>query len=664
MKIKRIRVKGTVPSPGVLEFNADDLHGAPIVAIVGANGVGKSAFLETIPGVAYRSMPSRGSVAEIATGPDTELDIILETDHVFGLHVNIDGSKTPRTMAGYVNDGERKPGEKAWAVTKYDAEVAKLLPPESIYLASAFGSQKGTGRFLDAAPAERRSILAELIGAGRWQEKSVAAGKRLREVQTERVRVEAERDAALRRVDGEAQAKVDAAVASEDAAAVALQAAEKMNVERKRNRAEYDAKISALKAEEAALIEKGKALKAAYDLDCVNRARDWGAREDRRRQDHEAAKAEIRALGTAQLNAFTAVHSAWEQRRDAHIKELGAATLEAVRLQEAADRLGKVPCGGNGEFAACPLIASAVEAKGAIVAAVRKRNELLAIPDEPEPVQPDKTPELAEAMKKRDAMEVAEPEPTNPAEPPEIQAARNELTMVRQNTMHANCPPSETDVKPLRDRADSCARELARLTEVARQSEKASREAEEAGGEVATLAVEEDDWRTLQDACGAKGIQAFLVDAAAPEITATCNDLLHSCYGPRYSVRLTTQAAKAAGGVKEVCDLTVLDGERGTDGSASLKSGGERVILGEALAMALTIYHKRRSPIPIADMIRDECAGALDSENAVAYIRMLRKAREIMGGDGTIYFVSHVPALWALADARVRLSAGKIEVET
>jgi exonuclease SbcC len=123
-------------------------------------------------------------------------------------------------------------------------------------------------------------------------------------------------------------------------------------------------------------------------------------------------------------------------------------------------------------------------------------------------------------------------------------------------------------------------------------------------------------------------------------------------------VSLETAALKADGsGTKEIFDLRVLDTERGTDGSASQLSGGEKVLASEALALAIAIYNSRRSSIPMLDLFRDECAGALSSSNAVRYVEMLRRALRL-GGFHRCYFVAHQPHLWDLADARILVEDG------
>lgn len=172
---------------------------------------------------------------------------------------------------------------------------------------------------------------------------------------------------------------------------------------------------------------------------------------------------------------------------------------------------------------------------------------------------------------------------------------------------------------------------------------------------------EVDDWRHLQSALGRDGIQALEIDASGPEVSDLTNDLLHSCYGPRFTVTLQTTALKADGkGTKEVFDLRVLDTEAGADISASDLSGGHRVIVGEALSLAIAIYNTRRSSMPIHDLFRDECAGALSTEfsnNAMRYLSMLRRAIKL-GKFSRCFFITHERQLMNAADARILFQGG------
>lgn len=221
-------------------------------------------------------------------------------------------------------------------------------------------------------------------------------------------------------------------------------------------------------------------------------------------------------------------------------------------------------------------------------------------------------------------------------------------------------PPmiGEVEIKGARDRQTAAVAELATLAGKMEVAKEAVADAVELRKKIAAHTTDVDDWEHLQKAFGPRGIQALEIDCAGPEVSGLANELLHACYGNRFTVDLTTTALKSDGkGTKEIFDLRVIDIESGTDGSASMLSGGEKVLVGEALSLAIAIYNTRRSSIPMLDLFRDECSGALSAENAALYVAMLRRALEL-GGFKRCYFVAHQPSLWGMADARILFEDG------
>jgi len=170
------------------------------------------------------------------------------------------------------------------------------------------------------------------------------------------------------------------------------------------------------------------------------------------------------------------------------------------------------------------------------------------------------------------------------------------------------------------------------------------------------------DWVTLERAFGRDGIQALEIDAAGPDLSSLTNDLLSSCFGPRFEVAFVTQVLKADGkGQKEVFDVTVHDHERGRVGDVALLSGGEKTIVSEAISLALAIYVGKHSGRSFRTLFRDEVAGQLDPTNAQLYLSMLRKAR-VIGGFHQVLLIAQQPEVYEGADVVLWLQGGQIEV--
>jgi DNA repair protein SbcC/Rad50 len=177
--------------------------------------------------------------------------------------------------------------------------------------------------------------------------------------------------------------------------------------------------------------------------------------------------------------------------------------------------------------------------------------------------------------------------------------------------------------------------------------------------------VEDDgrEWALLAKAFGRDGLPVLEIDAAGPTVSAYCNDLLAVCFGPRFTVELITQAEKADGkGTKEVFELRVYDNLRGGD-ARDLQdlSGGEQILVDEALKNALALFVNSRHAGAIGFCLRDETTAPLDPENAVRYIEMLRRVQRLGGFHHTL-FVSHNASVAALADAQVRIADGTLSV--
>lgn len=175
------------------------------------------------------------------------------------------------------------------------------------------------------------------------------------------------------------------------------------------------------------------------------------------------------------------------------------------------------------------------------------------------------------------------------------------------------------------------------------------------------LCEEISDFELLERALGRDGVQALEIDAAGPTVASIANELLVACYGPRFQIALETLAEKKskANEQKEVFDLRIIDAEAGRE--AKQVSGGESIIVGEALRQALAIFNVQRSAIPLRTLYRDETVGALSPENADRYIAMLRRAMEI-GGFHQCLLVAHQPEVWSQCDTRLAVSEGVIEV--
>ncbi|MCZ6870536.1 MAG: SMC family ATPase [Gammaproteobacteria bacterium] len=182
--------------------------------------------------------------------------------------------------------------------------------------------------------------------------------------------------------------------------------------------------------------------------------------------------------------------------------------------------------------------------------------------------------------------------------------------------------------------------------------------------ECAALEEELADWKKLAADLGKNGLQSLEVDAAVPTLNTMVNDILTSCVGTRFAVEFRTDRLIAGGKEqREALDVRVIDNMKGRDALAETYSGGECSIVGEAVALGLTLLGCECAGTDDVTLVRDETSSALDPENRESYLRMLRHAAKMVGARHVL-FVSHDAAMIEAADARILIDdQGNVTVD-
>jgi exonuclease SbcC len=167
-------------------------------------------------------------------------------------------------------------------------------------------------------------------------------------------------------------------------------------------------------------------------------------------------------------------------------------------------------------------------------------------------------------------------------------------------------------------------------------------------------------WTLLAKALSHDGVIALCIDDAGPTLGALANDLLLSCYGPRFTVAIHTLVETAKGQAREGFDIVVHDAESGQSKSVTLMSGGERVWINEALTRAVALYLAQGSSggkgARYATLFSDEADGPLDPERKRMFVAMKREVLAL-GGYEREFYISQTPELTALADAVIDVEA-------
>jgi exonuclease SbcC len=194
-----------------------------------------------------------------------------------------------------------------------------------------------------------------------------------------------------------------------------------------------------------------------------------------------------------------------------------------------------------------------------------------------------------------------------------------------------------------------------------RQAEDSQRRIEAMEANRVAADSEVADWLLLVE--GIKGVQADLADSAGPELSAIANDLLRTCYGPRWTFKVSTVHEGSKGQSVEGYDLLVTDSHNGREGDGSTYSPGERALLSAALADAVATLACRQAGLVGVGitLVRDECDAPLDEEKAMAWLAMVRRTAELCGASRTL-IITHRVAVRDACDMILAVENGVVTV--
>jgi exonuclease SbcC len=242
-----------------------------------------------------------------------------------------------------------------------------------------------------------------------------------------------------------------------------------------------------------------------------------------------------------------------------------------------------------------------------------------------------------------------------------LSAARKSEAMLRD--AERNMEDGQKALDEARLRMNAVIAEVSKAEAEKELARKAQAELDVITPVLADLDQDRKSWNLLAKAFGKTGIQSLEIDAAGPAISEITNDLLFSCFGPRFSIRFVTQVMKDdKSGYKDDFDIYVTDASTDREGSIDDLSGGERVIICEAVSLAIALFNRSRSNVGWLSLWRDEASSAVDDRRAPQYIGMLRKAREL-GHFQRLFFIAHQQRVTEAADSKVIVANGHVTFE-
>ena len=160
---------------------------------------------------------------------------------------------------------------------------------------------------------------------------------------------------------------------------------------------------------------------------------------------------------------------------------------------------------------------------------------------------------------------------------------------------------------------------------LARCSELERRKLEKEGSLLDTLR-EKGIYEELAQAFGKRGVQAFLIESAIPEIEEEANRLLGRMTDNRMQVNIETQRETRKGETVETLDIKISD-ELGSR-NYEMYSGGEAFRINLALRIALSKVLARRAGAPLPTLFIDEGFGTQDSDGLAKLVQAINSIQD------------------------------------
>lgn len=669
MRLTRLAIEGITSyvKQAVVDFQA---IGPGVIAIAGPNGAGKTSLLECAgPGALFRTLPTRNpsNIADWARNGNASLQLTFEArGSTYEIDLQIRNGK--QTSYIKVNGRKRVTGK----VSEHDELIRALLgPPHALY-ASVFGMQGGGGRFQSLRVSERKQAFAVYLG--------LADLPKILERVKQR----------LAAVDATALAEIEAEIAGIEREELPslLDAKKTATIAWKRSRyyLKCETERIARYSSEAHLIDLRARLDAALDRiveieDEMERLADVDVPDD---PDIEGARESLAVARehAARIDALDAEHKAARS-------EAESLTLRMRDAERLASLLTDVPCRGAGQYMRCPLLVESRDAADKLpelqegVASQQQTIDSLAQQAADARLT---APNLVAAEARVRAAEIALRSAADKA----AEARQNKRSRERLEQQHEDVltiaiklqrqmpeGPIDEDL-PTKEAMDRLVRKCEEAQvrfEAAVQSRAEAKALVTATREhlrnlkskrdrLREKSQDAEPLRLLAQALGPDGVLAFEIAAAGPRVTELANELLRSCYGPRFSIEISTLKELKKGGYAEDFGVRVYDSQEGVwHASLTGPSVGEGVIVDEALRLALSLFAAERSGVPCQTLYRDETIGGLDADNAARYVAMLHRAREL-GGFCQVLYVTHDERAIGSADAVIRVDEGKVRIDT
>lgn len=172
--------------------------------------------------------------------------------------------------------------------------------------------------------------------------------------------------------------------------------------------------------------------------------------------------------------------------------------------------------------------------------------------------------------------------------------------------------------------------------------------------QLSRLELEASRWARAAEVCGRDGLQAVAVETVCNRIAQTATEIFHRVCGPTWSIRF----ASTRGGDGKVIEQARWMAKKHADDKereVRATSGGEEVMLTNAILFAFAYELQERTDRVDATVIVDETSGALRGENQEKWVAILREGANVAGVERVLMVPPDSPTILHIADAQVAI---------
>lgn len=160
------------------------------------------------------------------------------------------------------------------------------------------------------------------------------------------------------------------------------------------------------------------------------------------------------------------------------------------------------------------------------------------------------------------------------------------------------------------------------------------------------------EYQIIEKAFSADGIQALELEALAPDIADMTNSILQKSYGDKFKVSFQTLKQATDGHYMEDFSILVEDTKNGIQRPLEWLSGGESVWIKESLYHAFSVIRTKSTNFSINTKFLDESDGTLDSEARLKYLKMIETSHKESGSKYTI-LITHSQELKDIIEQQI-----------